>query len=148
MGDDSSISGSESQKVTARSSTESELYGVDGTISYIEWSGLFYKCQFKYYPIEHPLKELGKNNLLLQDNTSTIKMLKGGRRTCGKRTRNINIKYFYATERIGDGTIQVSYCPTKEMTSDFLSKPLQGSLFRTHRNAYWCSGVSNFVTSF
>ena len=28
----------------------------------------------------------------------------------------------------------ISYCPTKEM-SDYLSKPLQGSLFRIHRNA-------------
>ena len=33
-----------------------------------------------------------------------------------------------------DGTITVAYCPTKEMVSDYLSKPLQGSLFRLHRN--------------
>jgi hypothetical protein len=29
----------------------------------------------------------------------------------------------------------VSYCPTKEMVSDYFTKPLQGSLFRQHRNA-------------
>ena len=28
----------------------------------------------------------------------------------------------------------VTYCPTKEMVSDYLSKLLQGSLFRTHCN--------------
>ena len=61
-------------------------------------------------------------------------MLKGGKRVCGQRTRNIHVRYFYAHERINDGTIMVTYCPTKEMVSDYLSKPLQGSLFRTHRN--------------
>ena len=61
-------------------------------------------------------------------------MAKGSRRVCGARTRNIYIKYFYAHERVNDGTIMVAYCPTKEMVSDYLSKPLQGSLFQTHRN--------------
>ena len=61
-------------------------------------------------------------------------MLKGGVRVCGQRTRNIHIRYFYAHERLKDGTITVEYCPTKEMVSDYLSKPLQGSLFRLHRN--------------
>lgn len=28
----------------------------------------------------------------------------------------------------------MSYCPTKEMVSDYLSKPTQGSLFRLRRN--------------
>ena len=40
----------------------------------------------------------------------------------------------YAHERVEDRTVIVTYCPTKEMVSDYLSKPLQGSLFRTHRN--------------
>ena len=61
-------------------------------------------------------------------------MVKDGRRVYGSRTRNIHIRYFYAHERVNDGTIIVSYCPTKEMVSDYLSKPLQGSIFRTHRN--------------
>ena len=33
-----------------------------------------------------------------------------------------------------DEIIDVTYCPTKEMVSEYLSKPLQGSLFRLHRN--------------
>ena len=40
--------------------------------------------------------------------------------------------YFYAHKRVEDGIIVVMYCPTKEMISNFLSKPLQGSLFQTH----------------
>ena len=88
----------------------------------------------KTYPIEHPLKELGKNNVVKQDNTSTIKMVKGGVRLCGTRTRNIHIFYFYVTERLKDGTIVVTYYTTKEMVADYLSKLLQGSLCCLHRN--------------
>ena len=100
----------------------------------MEWVSLYSKEQVKDYPVDHLLKYMGKKTVLLQDNTSTIKMLKGGKRVCGQRTKNIHISYFYAHERITDGTIVVTYCPTKEMVSDYLSKPLQGSLFRTHRN--------------
>ena len=28
----------------------------------------------------------------------------------------------------------LNYCPTVSMVSDYLSKPIQGSLFRVHRN--------------
>ena len=45
------------------------------------------------------------------------------------------IKKVHAHERVDNGTIVVIYCPTKEMVSDYLSKPLQGSLFRTHSNS-------------
>ena len=91
-------------------------------------------CQFKDYPWSDPLKKLGTRNLVKQDNTSTIRMIKGGPRVCGQQTRNIHIKYFYATERVKDGTIAVSYCPIKEMVADYLLKPLQGSLFQLHQN--------------
>ena len=90
----------------------------------------------KEYPVEHLLKDLGKKNVVLQDNTSTIKLVKGGRRVCRSRTRSIQIRYFYAHERVEDGTIVVMYCPAKEMVSNYLSKPLQGSLFRTHCNTF------------
>ena len=51
-------------------------------------------------------------------------------------TRHISIRYFYVTNKLQDRMLTaISYCPTKEMTLDYLSKPLQGSLFRTHQNA-------------
>ena len=135
MGRGSVVSGSIKQKLTTRSSTESELVGVDDTITFIEWISLFMKCQVKHYPNSDPLKLLGTKVLALQDNTSTIKLARNGRRSCGQRTRHINIRYFYITDKINDGTVVMSYCPTKEMVSDYFTKPLQGSLFRLHRNA-------------
>ena len=92
------ISGSQSQKINMRRSTESELVDVGDLIGYVEWTSLYSKNQVKTYPIEYPLKELGKKNLVKQDNTSTIKMVKGGVRVYGVRTQNIHIQYFYATK--------------------------------------------------
>ena len=37
-------------------------------------------------------------------------------------------------ERVKDGAITITYCPTKEMVADYLSKPLQGNLFHLHHN--------------
>ena len=87
------------------------------------------------YPDDHPMKEVGQKNIILQDNTSTIQLENNGRRSSGKRTRHINIRYFYITDQIKEGKVSVTYCPTLEMVSDYFKKPLQGSLFRTHRNA-------------
>ena len=128
------ISGSSTQKTNTRSLTESELFGVDDLIGFVEWASLYSKEQVKAYPFENPLKNLGRKNIVLQDNTSTIRLVKGWRRVCGLRTRSIHIKYFYAHERVDDGTMIATYCPTKEMISDYLSKPLQGSMFQTHHN--------------
>jgi hypothetical protein len=135
MGTGALVSGSIKQKITTRSSTESELVGVDDTITFIERISLFMKCQVKDYPDDDPLKMLGTKNLAKQDNTSTIKLAVNGRRSCGQRTGHINIRYFYITDKINDGTVVVTYCPTKEMISDYFTKPLQGSLFRQHQNA-------------
>jgi hypothetical protein len=129
------ISGSYKQKINTKSSTESELVGVDDGMPFIMWIRLFYIEQFKLYPSDHPMKEIGQKNIILQDNTSTIQLENNGRRSSGKRTRHINIRYFYITDQIKEGKVSVTYCPTLEMVSDYFTKPLQGSLFRTHRNA-------------
>ena len=135
-------SGSSTQKVNTQSLTKSELVGVDDDIAFVEWASLYSKEQVKEYAIEHPLKDMGKNTILLQDNTSTIKMLKGGKRVCGQQTRNIHIRHFYAHKRVADGTIVVTYCSMKEVVRDYLSKPLQGSLFRVHPNILTLMGIT------
>ena len=109
MGTGAVVSGSVKQRITTRSSMESELVGVDDTIKFIEWISLYMKDQVKDYPIDDPLKMLGTKNLAEQDNTSTIKLAVNGRRSCGQRTRHINIRYFYITDKINDGTVVVSY---------------------------------------
>ena len=145
LGIGSPVSGSSTQKVNTQSTTESELVAVDDAIGYMEWTSLYSKDQVKDYPNEHPLKKLGIKNIVIQDKTSSIKLVKGGRRVCGSRARGIRIRYFYAHERVEDGIIIVTYCPTKGMVSDYLSKPLQGRLFRT-RNIPMGISEADYIT--
>jgi hypothetical protein len=40
------------------------------------------------------------------------------------------VRYFFITDRISKGEIRVEWCPTKDMVADFMTKPLQGSIFK------------------
>ena len=111
---------SRKQKLNTRSSTESELVAADDAATLIMWTQLFLEAQG--YGINR--------NVLYQDNKSTILLENNGKRSSSKRTRAINIRYFFLTDQIEKGRLQVVYCPTEDMTADFFSKPLQGTLFQ------------------
>ena len=73
-------------------------------------------------------------NILFQDNQSTMRLLINGKHSSGKRTKWIDVKYFFATDVINRGDMIVEYCPTEEMWADILTKPLQGAPFRKMRS--------------
>lgn len=73
-------------------------------------------------------------NLLYQDNKSSILLEKNGKSSSGKRTRHISIRYFFVTDRIAKGELSLEWCPTKDMIADFMTKPLQGFLFKKFRD--------------
>ena len=50
--------------------------------------------------------------------------------SAGKRTRHINIRYFYINDRIEKGDLEIKHCPTDDMLGDFMTKPTQGKKFR------------------
>ena len=60
---------------------------------------------------------------------------RNGRKSSGKKTRHLDIRYYFITDQIGQEKIRVQYCPTDEMVADFFTKPLQGSKFRQFRDA-------------
>ena len=74
------------------------------------------------------------DNLLHQDNQSSIKSEQNGKASSGKRTRNIAIRYYFVTDRFAGEDLRVDYCPTEKMLADFFAKPLQGKLFRMFRS--------------
>lgn len=73
-------------------------------------------------------------NLILQDNKSSILLERNGKASSGKRTRHINIHYFFITDRVNMKEVAIEWCPTKKMVADFMTKPLQGSHFRNLRD--------------
>jgi len=115
---------SSKQKLNTRSSTEAELVGADDTITQAMWTKQF-------------LEEQGYtcNTTMYQDNTSAMLLEKNGTESSSKRTRHINIRYYYIKDCIDKKHLTIEYCPTDDMIGDFPSKPLQGSKFKKHRKA-------------
>ena len=107
------------QKLNTRSSAESELVGVDDLMPQILWVQLFMKAQgFKVV-----------DNIVYQDNKSTILLDRNGRALSSKRTRHIEVRYYFATDRISKKDFSVEWCPKSKMLADFMTKPLQGKVF-------------------
>jgi hypothetical protein len=63
-----------------------------------------------------------------------ILLERNGRALSGKRTRHINIRFFFIMDRVNMKEISIDWGPTKKMVADFMTKPLQGSLFRELRD--------------
>ena len=70
---------------------------------------------------------------MFQDNKSSILLKTNGRSSAGKRSRAINIRYFFVTDQVELGNIQIEHMPTDEMWADYMTKPLQGEKFRKFR---------------
>lgn len=121
-GKGSFLSVSTKQKINTKSSTEAELVGVDDIMGRILWTKLFMAGQG--YDTSH---DIG------QDNQSAILLEQNGQQSSSKRTRHLNIRYYFITDCIQKGQASVSYVPTKEMIGDFFTKPLQGYQFRLLR---------------
>ena len=114
---------SRKQKLNTRSSTEAELVGVDDTMTMILWTKLF---------MEHQGCPVDKN-ILYQDNKSAILLETNGRKSAGKRSRALNIRYYFVTDQVEKKNLVIEHCPTEAMIADYFTKPLQGEKFREFR---------------
>jgi hypothetical protein len=108
-----------SQKLNTKSSTEAELVGTDDVMPQVLWTLYFLEAQG--YKID--------DNILYQDNKSSILLETNGRGSSGKRTRHINVRYFFIADRVKSGEIRIEHCPTGIMIADYFTKALQGAIF-------------------
>ena len=120
-------------QVNTKSSTEAELIRVDDAMTFVMWMKHFFQSQVK--DLNDPkLNQYGKHIIIKQDNTSAIQLERNGWKSSTKRTKHINVWYFYITDQLKKGKVsEVVYKPTEDMTSDYLTKALQGKLFIKHR---------------
>ena len=124
MGKGVPIGASLKQKINTKSSTEAELVGTDDVMGPIIWTNYFLEAQgYK-----------SNDTIVYQDNKSAILLEKNGKGSSSKRTKHINIRYFFIKDRIDNKELKIEYCPTDEMLADFFSKPLQGAKFIEFRN--------------
>ena len=116
---------SRKQKLNTKSSTDAELVGADDAAVMILWTMLFLEAQG--YKVER--------NVLYQDNKSAILLEINGKKSAGKRSRALNIRYFFLTDQVEKGNLKIEYCPTENMIGDYMTNPLQGEKFRKFRKS-------------
>ena len=119
LGKGAVIGFSAKQKLVARSSTECELIGIPDVMPSLLWTRNFMEAQGIAV----------KDVVLHQDNQSSILLAKNGRLSSSKRTKHIDVRYFFVTDRINKKELRIEFCPTEQMIADFFTKPLQGRLF-------------------
>jgi hypothetical protein len=115
---------SNKQKINTTSSTEAETVAVHDNMPSILWTRYFLGEQG--YPM--------RPSIIHQDNQSAMLLETNGRASSSKRTRHMNIRYFFVADCQERGHVTLQYCPTDEMIGDFFTKPLGGAKFRRFRN--------------
>ena len=125
MGSGGVVNVSRKQKMVSKSSMEAKLIAGDDIANTIIWANYFLEAQ-------------GYRNdgtVLLQDNKSCMLLHNNGKASSSKRTRHLNIRYYFLADRIANGELAVEFCPTDDMIADYLTKPLQGEKCRRFRKA-------------
>jgi hypothetical protein len=123
MGEGAISSISRKQGMNTRSSTEAEVVAADEVVGPMLWTKNFLEAQG--YPV--------KENILFQDNQSAMLLESNGRKSAGKRSRHLNIRYFFVADQKEKGNISIEYCPTDQMIGDYMTKPTHGKKFRGFR---------------
>ena len=114
---------SSKQKIVSKSSTEAEILAVSDGLTLAIHLGQFLKEQgYKLEVIK-----------LFQDNKSTIQLFQQGGST-SERTRHIDIRNFWVSDKINSGEIVLHYRKSEDMVADLLTKPLSGKQFQKLRN--------------
>jgi hypothetical protein len=106
------------QKLVTKSSTEAEVVALSDGLTSALW-----------------LREMATDQgykigamTVYQDNKGVISIMSAGR-SPKHRTRHLNIRHFFARDRMLSGEIKILYMPTLEMLADLLTKPVTGALF-------------------
>ena len=123
LGKGALLSYSRKQKLNVKSSTESELVATDDGLTMVLWSLYFITAQGCDVT----------NNILMQDNKSTILLETNGRASSSKRTKHIKSRFFFIKDKVDKGEVEIQHCPTEMMWADVLNKPKQGKSFREFR---------------
>ena len=120
MGKGALVNIARKHKLNTGSSTEAELVSIADILGMMMWCKYFMEAQG--YAIE--------NNILYQDNNSTILLANNGKISDGKNIKHIKNRFFFITYKVAMGDIEIQHKGTDEMWADVNTKPTQGKRFR------------------
>ena len=123
MGKGSIVNVSRKHKLNTGSSTEAELVSISYILGMIMWCKYFMEAHG--YTIE--------NNILYQDNKSTILLANNGRMSAGKNSKHIKNRFLLITNKVVQGDLKIEHKGTDEMWGYVNTKPMQGKMFRVMR---------------
>ena len=75
-----------------------------------------------------------KEDALHQDNEACILLANNGGMSCRKGTKNVQVRHFFATDRIKRKEMRIKHMPTESMIGDCHAKPVQGTSFQKFRD--------------
>jgi hypothetical protein len=114
---------SKKQRTVAQSTCEAELYAEAAAINEIAWT-----CDL----LNELQVETQKCSTVKGDNQSTISVSENGIK--GERTKHVDVKYHYVTEKITIGDIKLKWIPSSENVADIFTKSLGRVLFEQFRS--------------
>jgi hypothetical protein len=110
------------QKIVTKSSTEAEVVGVSDTASQaIHLRSLIIAQGYDLGPA-----------VVYKDNMSCIALFKRGG-PGSDRSRHINIRHFWLSERVALNDVVLEHLGTEDMFANILTKPVQGARFERER---------------
>ena len=111
-------------------SIETEIVSVGSFMSDICWTRNFILSQ-GYSVKDSRLHQYNKSSIILDNN---------GRALSSKRTKHINIWCFFITDRVKNGEVSEVWFPTGDMIGDYMTKSIQGDMFRKFRDQIMVPG--------
>ena len=106
------------QPIVTKSSMEAELVAANTVVDYLVWArAMCLEMHSDLLP-----------SILYQDIKSTITAILKGAGTF-KRSKHINVRYFYLRQLIEEGVLDVKWVASADMIADILTKPLTGEQF-------------------
>ena len=113
--------GSKKQNDVSLSTTESEYIALAEAAREATW-------------LRNLLKDLGfaqpKPTVIFGDNSGSLAIAKNPQ--YHKRTKHFDIRHHYIRQKVRENEIEVTYCPTSEMTADIFTKPLPKPKHQKH----------------
>jgi transposase InsO family protein len=113
---------SKKQRTVAQSTCEAELYAEAAAVNEITWTrDLLSELQVATQ----------QYSSVLGDNQSTITISENGIKN--ERTKHVDVKYHFVTEKIAAGDIKLQWIPSNENVADIFTKALGRNLFEQFR---------------